>query len=269
MNTKRIFFTKFLALALLVVSSLQVSAQKAPGYQGHRFVLLYEFNFHPDLNGLSNFLNDQSTSSGTSGSITFLKSHTLSVDYVMNRRSAIGASIAFFSTADAHPGTPGPVNSTATPTSYNYTASALIYSLYFKFFRQHSNSIAPLGRYIKPEISILYYSGTQFISNGQSSTTVYSPTFGYFTQYKQVAATMSDFTSGPHVGMAYSFGKTFIFANRIMIDRGIRVSMVNLLHATTNANANDAKTGFPIDPAAYDFLNNQFFNFFIGIGLLP
>jgi hypothetical protein len=261
MNNKKSTSNRFMVFLLFLSFSGAVGAQKAPGYQGRRFIALYEFNFHPEVTALGNLISNQPIS----GSHPFLlMSHCFSLEYVLNRRSLLGGSISLFKFADSSPGSESA--GSQIPTVYDYNGNATVYSLYIKRFRQRDNAIAPLGRYVKPEISIFMYSGIEYISAG--TVTSYNP-FGNNTSVP-VAKSFQGFSNGPRVTLSYSVGKTFIAFNRIIIDRGIRVSFANILSevnpfGSTTPSAN----GSSADPALTDIIRNQLFNVFIGIGLLP
>jgi len=247
------FFCSGIFLFLLF-STRHCIAQTPPGYQGKRLVLLYEFNVHPYLNMVDFLINEQTT--GINNPV-LLYSHSFSLDYVLNRKSMIGATFNYFTFSDPSPITYA--DNQGSPVMYNYSGTGMVYSIYFKLFRQRRRAIAPLGKYVKPELSVLYYSGTELISGGTNSY------YGTSTRPSEQVFTTHP---APRIGFSYSVGKTFILFDRLMIDRGIRFSLVNLARIG-NANLSNATTGYIADPAALLVFNNQTINFFIGIGLLP
>ncbi len=259
MNMTKNNSIRFIVFLLFLIFSGSVGAQKAPGYQGRRFIAMYEFNFHPAVVGLGDLISNQPISGSHP---FFLMSHCFSLEYVINRRALLGASVSFFKFADSSPGSQdaGAQN----PTIYDYNGNATVYSLYIKRFRQRDNAIAPLGRYVKPEISVFMYSGIEYISAGTVST--YNPNgYSIITPYPK---SFQGFSDGPRVAFSYSIGKTFIAFNRIIIDRGIRVSTTNLLSQAFHSDIPSIYGSNP-DPAITDIIRNQLFNVFIGIGLLP
>ncbi|HEV7231248.1 MAG TPA: hypothetical protein VGO45_07970 [Bacteroidia bacterium] len=239
----------FIVLFLL---SLTGFAQKAPGYQGHRFTINYDFIGHPTLGGaiLENVFSHEN---GRNVSIPpFIFSQSLSADYTYNRRSSIGGSFQFFSFS----------GSTIYPYMYgngysnSYNGTGSLISIYIRHFGRRSADIAPLGRYIKPELNFLSYSGT--VHND-----AYIDNNGYIQP-----ATSTSFKSSVHTGFSLSYGRTSILFNHIIINRGIRYSLNNLGHQlATYFQGNNSATAS--DPAITTVLNNQFFNLFVGIGILP
>jgi hypothetical protein len=244
----------FSALALLLLSS-NGYAQKAPGYQGHRFTINYDFLGHPTLGGIilkNVFVNDNVQ-------VTlppFLFSHSLSADFAYNRRSSVGASFQFFSFSgtNTYPDYSG--NSLSKSFSNSYNGFGKVISIYIRHYGRRSADIAPLGRYIKPELNFMSYSGT--LQNGP-----YIDNNGAF----QPAASTA-FNSYVHTGLSISYGRTSILFNRIVINRGVRYSINNLGHQIVSfiQGRNSANMS---DPAITTVLNNQLFNIFIGIGILP
>jgi|GEM_PF-6273643 hypothetical protein len=205
-------------------------AQKAPGYRGHRLFLLYDFQFHPDISHYTPSINLLVNANASYPKTTFLYSHSVALDYVINRHSSLGLSAQFLS-----------FSGTYTPETINYNGTGYYVSFYLRRFKARKNAIAPLGKYLKPEISMLYYSGMQ----GTSA--------------------MTTFHSGPQVGLSYSVGRTYIVFNHLVIDRGIRFSLLNLYHTMEVRDQGHQSA----EPAAAAVLNNQYVNLYVGIGLLP
>ncbi|HXC05068.1 MAG TPA: hypothetical protein VNZ86_09985 [Bacteroidia bacterium] len=225
MNRLKYYFL----IPLLVLVCLGFKAQQAPGYRGHRFYLLYDFQFHPDISHYTPSLNPLINSNATYPATPILYSHALGAEYVYNRHASLGLSAQFLSFQGKY-----------TPLESDYSGSGYYLSIYIRHFKARKEAIAPLGKYQKPEISILYYSG-----NGSSM----APTFH----------------SGPLIGFSYSVGRTYILFNHLVVDRGIRFSLLDLYHATAIRDGGKQSA----DPAAGAVLNNQYINLYVGIGILP
>jgi hypothetical protein len=218
-----------LVFLLLSGTGITLPAQTAPGYRGHRLFILYDFQFHPDLSHNTPVLNPLINSHAAYPKNQLLYSHSVALDYVINRHSSLGISAQVLS-----------FQGTYTPEAFQYSGSGYYLSFYLRRFKDRKAAIAPLGKYLKPEISMLYYSGTQ----GNAS---------------------SPFHSGPQIGFSYSAGRTYIVFNHLVIDRGIRFSLLNYYHAVRLRDSGQEHT----EPAAMAVLNNQYINFYVGIGLLP
>jgi hypothetical protein len=220
---------KTVLIFVLLSAYAQLYAQRVPGYRGHKLSLSYDFIFDPAINIP---LITGEANNTLSGDARVLYSHSVSADYTFNRRAAVGLSYQFFALG----------NPTLT-----YQGNAKVLSLYIKRFRQSYGAIAPLGKYIKPEITLMLYS-EQF---------TYSEIGGITRQ--------SSYASSPHIGFNYSIGKTSIIFNHILLDRGVRLSLNNVYTYTTRgSNTIDAQG----DPAAQEVMANQIFNFYLGMGLV-
>jgi hypothetical protein len=218
-------------------------SQKAPGYQGRRLSIVYDLNVHPRLDVWTNMINPGPNPVVDKDPL-FEISHSIGLDYVINRRASFGLSYQFF-----------PFSASQTNDQmYSYSGSAQMVGINFKRFRMRSNAIAPFGKYIKPELILLFYSGTYQNVTAQNTGYGYGPP----------KVTNGNFSSGPRVGLAFSMGRNYIVFKRMIIDRGIRVSLLNMLNAV-NSNSNSAT----VDPAVRKIIFNQWINFYFGIGLLP
>ncbi|MFI5151142.1 MAG: hypothetical protein ACHQRM_15525 [Bacteroidia bacterium] len=206
-----------------------MKAQKTPGYRGHKLYMLYDFQFHPDFSHYTPLLNKLINDKASYPADQWLCSHSLGLEYVYNRQSAMGLSAQYMT-----------FQGTYTPESYSYAGSAALVSIYIRHFKSRKAAIAPLGKYQKPELSMLTYNGMK--GSGQTS-----------------------FQSGPQIGFSCSFGRTYILFNHLLIDRGVRFSFSNLYHAIALRDSGKQAS----DPAAGVVLNNQYFNFYVGIGILP
>jgi hypothetical protein len=243
--------------------AIKVSAQKIPGYWGHRLSINYQFLGHPAILGegsISGVDAGNGISPGASNKIAFVYSHSLSLDYVINRRASIGMSGQYFQLSG---GVPTYVEYGTAPFIFNATGTVI--SIYIKRFHTRTGAIAPLGKYVKYELNRSYYSGIN------QNLSYYSPN-GYYTggNYNNggtIPATTVAFNSGNHVGVSLTLGRTFILFNRIIIDRGIRFSS-NLFgyYVFKGQLLNNSQN---TDPAIGSGFENQYLNFFIGIGFMP
>jgi hypothetical protein len=241
---------KYLLLPFLFLPYLLAQAQKPPGYQGRRLSLEFGVYAHPDFGGrlISNLYGFPQPKV----SITrILYSESVGINYVYSRRSSLGVSFQLFAfNRDL------PAVQFLNP-AYHFSGNARVISIYKKQYgRNADESIAPLGRYVRPELNFLFYSGSLQTDAGKDGNGMV------------LAPTSTSFHSSLHIGFSYSIGRSYVLFNRITLDRGIRFSTNNLGHAFYAQRHKEFYPQNTSDPAIQEVLGNQAVNLYVSIGWL-
>jgi hypothetical protein len=243
------YLKKYFVFLFLLLFCLQARAQTPPGYQGRRISLEFGIYAHPDFGGtiISSLCGLPQPRLGIS---RILHSQSIGINYVYNRLNSIGASFQFFTFSRDLP-------AIQSYPAYHFSGNATVFSIYKKRYNRHSgNTIAPLGRYSRPELNFLFYSGSLQTDAGMDGNGI------------TVAPTNTNFKSSLHIGFSYSIGRSYVLFDRITLDRGIRFSANNLGHALYAQRHNGFYPHNTSDPAIQEVLGNQAVNLYVSIGWL-
>jgi len=161
---------------LLLILTLSISGlySQVPGYLGHRFVINYDFDLGPDLNGWYNFDFTGVRDSAISPQHLYHSRHNLSGTFVVSRRTAIGLSFGYSSAAHRTQGV----------TTETFSESDIPFSYLPSDFTDYFN---PLSRYLRTN-------SFEFGGFYQIHTKSYIAPAGTFVQLKSnVVISKSDF----------------------------------------------------------------------------
>lgn len=212
--------------------AVSVGAQN-PGYQGNRFSLFYDFY---TMNALR-FPNE----SGYNGFSSFNTKHAVNLDIATGRHICLGVALEYLRTSFPYNDGLRYTRPAYTGDYTNYTfishdcgkIETYITGIYLKRF--FTGNLAPLGTYIKPQISLMTYKvypGNPLDRNGNSLS--------------DLGIKLTN--NSPYYSLAISLeiGQTRIFFNRMFIDYGVRVGIM--------PGAREFLSGLP-DLMAYNYLD--------------
>ena len=252
---------KILLAWLLLVFAISINAQ-IPGYLGKRFSMQYSVLMHPSFGvKLNNFLDNQNPNESSRLNI----GHVGEINYIVGKRAALCFSFQYSSLGLTYDKGNSSVFKYKGTQKYPAELQAKGLSIGLKLFPK--KSIAPLGTYLKWE-GILYLNRIKYDTKNvyEDVTTDTYNSWGYYTTtYTSVPLNIPsgkmNFIGG---GGAFSIGKQRIFADKIMIDYGVRFAIaISGKPTAKNRYENEFKNHI------YDRLYfDQFVSFKIGIGFL-
>ncbi len=232
---------KRILLSFFVFSTLFVSAQP-PGYMGKRVSLVYQ-----------NFIFPSLTPNSSRSSVNI--SHNAELNCVTGKRSALCFTFLY-----------APIKVKNSTYSYNVQTTLLSdneflkfnsfsYALGLKLFFSR-NKFAPLGGYVKWELE--YSRGILQVGEYSSQNSGSSAPKITYSANKMVIA-----GGGP----AISFGKQRIFFDKLIVDYGVRASLI--VAWNTEGFANNTGYEKSLETTASNVvLAQQFLNLRIGVGFL-
>lgn len=215
-------FQGWLMLTFIVLLSSAMEAQ-VPGYMGKRTVFGYGVHFHPALAGFT---------AGYSDSPIHVK-HEVFLEHTTRKKTMIGVSVQFYKYIynNVQETDPGSNNYRyyylGTRPNGNYEISANNFIFYNKFF--FGSYLAPWGRYftlgaLYTRYTASYQPGAMFIrAENNSGAQIILNNFG---PYKQT------YSSGDVV---VGFGKSRVFADRIVIDWGYNFHLISTMRMFIDA----------------------------------
>jgi hypothetical protein len=219
-------------------------AYSQPGYQGHKFLVLYDFNVSPAL------LNHNAQ--GETGLASFNLTHQVKAEYAGRRKLSLGLQASFNKASLNVVG----FNNDARPIKSNYYG----FGIYAKRFASDDANLAPRGSYFQFGLGAEYVS----IYDERSST--------------QLHSYLGDFS------IQCGFGKQSILYKRVMIDYGVTFSLntafLNIVPAALTYDNTFNGTGELNYTEGYDksklqkmatwtSLTSNIVQVKIGLGLLP
>lgn len=183
---------KYLIIIVLVVLSLDIFAQA--GYQGKKLSVQYDGKFfpafiHPTYHKAPDFT-------------TFNYQHTLSLDYVIRRRTSLGISLISTRTTAVKDqfdfdftGDEGDI-----PSLKLHTKGV---KLYMMFFKESAGSLAPNGKYMTLGLGMLFNT----LKDAQNDISELS--------FQQFSTPM----------LSYGMGRRKVYFNRVILDHGLEVAV--------------------------------------------
>lgn len=231
---KKTFMNKFLLSLFLIFTSFLNFYSQSPGFMGKRLSISYGFHASPAIIGATKnnetLIGDIATGPGSAetGVIKFNNLHEISLDFVATSKWLICLNVKYYKTAfdNSEICESGSRNSTnyyaGRPEGF-YSIRGLSYGLIFKYFG--SRYIAPWGRYLMfgPVVNTVKtsYDKNMFIKG------IYYPSAG------PTNFSITDFGPKNQNFAGFNFmlgwGKSRIFANKIIVDFGASTQLFALL----------------------------------------